>query len=74
MSHYEIYLRRNCVEYRCVRVESASPEAARRRALAIARDDATAVDGEDEGEWCDTSYGRSIVHSVKPVAQRVQDE
>lgn len=63
---WTVQLTRKEVAYREVIVLAKSQRAARRRALALARYEAVeAREGEDEGEWCDNTVGRTVVRSVK---------
>lgn len=66
MPTFEVHLTRPETSHRLVTVNAATPEAARRRALAINRGDQDPDEdaGEDSGDWCDAEVGRTSVKAV----------
>lgn len=64
---YRVHLTRTVIEHRIVIVETVEgrPDAARQRALCLARGEVDAQENEDDGAWCDGEYGRAVVRSVK---------
>lgn len=65
MPRYEVALHRKTTDYRLVMVEADDESGARRRALALARGDATPRENESEGDWCDSIAGRAVVDKVE---------
>jgi hypothetical protein len=69
-------MHRHVTEFREVVVEARTPELARSRACRVGRDEVVLpmASGEDWGEWCDSTNGRTVVDSVDPEPEAVPED
>jgi len=69
MVRYEVQMRRRMVEARHLIVEASTPEAARRRAFKMLREEVELTENEDDGgEWSDPVLSRPVIEKVGRVA------